>query len=86
MFENTKQLHEAMREILDTVRQDKDITILSSKYPDDLVLDLVEAINSCVSAGYLTGISCTVGAQNDVIINTSAPHITASGSEFISEN
>lgn len=86
MFENTNQLHEAMREILDTVHQGKDIMVLSSKYPNDSVLDLVEAINTCVSAGYLTGISCTVGAQNDVIINTSAPHITTSGSEFISEN
>ena len=86
MFENTSQLHAAMKEILEIFQQGKDIACLYPKYPEELSADLVEAINTCLSQNYLTGVSCTVGAQGDVIINTFAPHITAAGSEFISEN
>lgn len=86
MFENTSQLHAAMKEILEVFRQGKDIDCLYPKYPDKLALDLVEAINACVSAGYLTGVVCNVGAQDDIVISVPAPHVTTAGSEFISEN
>ncbi len=86
MFQNTSQLKNVMKEVLKTFQCNQNIEILYSKYPDDLALDLVEAINSCLSAGYLTGVSCQVGAQGDVVISTSSPHVTASGADFISES
>lgn len=86
MFGSKEQLKSAMKEILEVFQKGEAIDVLYPKYPDDLALDLVEAINSCLSAGYLTGVSCQVGAQNDVTISLPAPHVTALGAEFISEN
>lgn len=85
MFQNNSQLNAAMKEILNIFRQSDDISILYPKY-EGIELDMVEAVNTCLSRGYLTGVSCTVGAQDDVIINVFAPHVTTSGMEFISES
>ena len=86
VFNSQEQLKTAMKEVLQIFQKGEDIDVLYPKYPDDLILDLVEAINTCLSSGYLTGVSCQVGAQDDVVINLMSPRVTASGAEFISEN
>lgn len=86
MFKTNNELTEAMKEILETFLSEKEISTIFPKYPDERSLDLVEAINKCIDYGYLTGVSCQVGAQDDVVINVSNPHVTASGSHFILEN
>lgn len=86
MFQNTSQLNAAMKEILVIFQQGKDISSVYPKYSDGRELDLVEAINTCLAKGYLTGVRCNVGAQNDVVISIPSPHVTAEGAEFISEN
>lgn len=50
MFQNTYQLHSAMKEILSIFLNGEDISVIYQKY-DGLELDLVEAINSCLSRG-----------------------------------
>lgn len=86
MFQNTSQLIAAMKEILTVFQQGNDIASIYPKYSDGRSLDLVEAINACLDKGYLTGVSCSVGIQGDVIVNIPAPHVTASGAEFIAGN
>lgn len=86
MFQNISELNAAMKEILETIQQGNEIKTLFSKYPDELSLDLVKAINNCLSNGYLTGINCEVGSHNDVVINTPNPQVTSLGTRFILEN
>lgn len=86
MFQNSAQLNKAMKEILEIFSKGKDIDSIYPKYPDELVPDLVEALEACLSKGYLTGVSYQVGAQGDVVISVPNPHVTASGHEFLSEN
>lgn len=86
MFSTKEQQKSAMKEILETFQQGNDFQVISSKYSDESSADLVEAINTCISHGYLTGVYCSVGAQGEVTISTPKPHVTASGNEFILEN
>ena len=75
-----------MKEVLETFQQGKDFQTISSKYPDELSADLAEALNACISRGYLTGVYCSVGSQGDCTVSTPAPHVTAAGNEFVSGN
>ncbi len=86
MFSTKEQQKSAMKEILETFQQGSDFQVISSKYSDESCADLVEAINACISCGYLTGVHCSVGAQGHVTISTPEPHVTAAGNEFILEN
>lgn len=86
MFKSNNELTEAMKEILEIFLSGKEISTIFPKYSDERSLDLVEAINNCLNYGYLTGVSCQVGAQDDVVVNVISPHVTASGNAFISEN
>ncbi len=85
MFQSISQLNIAMKEILEVFARGDDISSLYPKY-DGLEQDFVEAINTCLEKGYLTGVSCTVGAQGDVAVNIPEPHVTAYGAAFISES
>ncbi len=85
MFQNSSQLDAAMKEILNIFRQGDDTSALERKY-DGSERDLAKAIDACLSKGYLTGVSYSLGAHDDLTLNVSAPHVTASGMDFISES
>ena len=85
MFQNIQQLHSAMKEILSMIQRGEDLSNIFPQYKG-IELDMVEAINACLAEGYLTGVSCKVGAKSDVTVSLPAPHVTSSGMAFISEN
>lgn len=86
MNQSNTELLSAMKEVLETVKQGKEIKTIFPNYPDTKAMVLVEAINTCLAEGYLNGISCDVGSHDDITINTPCPHVTAAGLRFISEN
>ncbi len=82
MLESTFDLHMAMKEILEIFQNGGEIRSIFSKYHDK---DLAEAINTCLSKGLLTGVSCDIGLHDDVTVNTWDPQVTTSGKAFILE-
>ena len=83
MFQNFAQLHKAMKEILETFLKDGEIDSIYPKYSES---DLVEALDTCLSKKYLTGVSYQVGSDEEVEISIFNPHVTVSGKEFLSGN
>lgn len=82
MSKTTFNLHVAMKEILEIFQHGEEIRSIFPKYHGE---NLAEAINTCLAKGFLTGVSCDVGAQGDVTVNTWDPCVTASGKAFLSE-